>query len=96
VDPLVDTGLTWFASSPSDSIVGMAYDGENLFLSDLNGMLYTMDNSGALINTLDLGYNLYALASTEGEFYCIPAPGAILLGTIGVGLVGWLRRRRTL
>ncbi len=42
------------------------------------------------------GIEAFAINFSELTVSVIPAPGAILLGSIGVSLVGWLRRRRTL
>ena len=55
--------------------------------------------SGTLVRRAVIGFNEQAasrFALDNLTINPIPAPGAILLGSFGLGLVNWLRRRRTL
>ena len=55
--------------------------------------------SGTLVRRAVIGFNEQAagrFALDNLTINPIPAPGAVLLGSIGLGLVNWLRRRRTL
>ncbi len=81
----------------------IAYDSGGSVIDAFDGPTTSYDDSGtetlsgsSLISYLTFNNSGGLVQIANMEFSPIPAPGAILLGGIGVALVGWLRRRRTL
>jgi hypothetical protein len=62
--------------------------------SNVGYVLWDPGNSGNLPGVMGSPYG--GVVMTDLAYNVIPAPGAVLLGGIGVAFVGWLRRRRTL
>jgi hypothetical protein len=61
---------------------------------DTTNLFSKIEITNSLAGTDHFGFDEMTIGSLQQVI--IPAPGAILLGGIGVALVGWLRRRRTL
>ena len=71
--------------NPSD---GSVLDTFNPGTSYMKGMTFIDDE----LYVVEGGSKIYVYSFTQP----IPEPAALILGSLGVGLVGWLRRRRTL
>jgi hypothetical protein len=97
-DAAVEGTWVWSSGEPVTYVNWWAGEPNNMPSTDGTGEDYAVLNWGASGEWNDWNHTRpdYGRPYLDGIAEVIPAPGAILLGSIGLGFVGWLRRRKTL